>query len=1121
KGLRGLDPLKQLFWTELNYQRVNQPLSRRGWSETAADALADDPLLFAAGGQGDAFEIIYARLKSDKLLLGLERPAISRLLRDHPFALFAVSNTAQQQWHFINVKYDEDDSKRRQFRRITIGKDERLRTAAERLEMLDLAGLTDLSPLGIQQTHDDAFDVEAVQKNFFKAFADLYDNVATDIAKVPEVEGEAGRIAQLLLDRMLFLYFIQKKDWLDKKPDYLYSRFAACWHKDPKGASYYHSVLLPLFRCLSDSNADRNGVGDVPFLNGGLFEENAKQPSTELLRLARVNVKNSTFKAIFEDLLEKFNFTVTEDTPLDVEVAIDPEMLGKIFESLILQLEKDPEKDLRRLTGSYYTPRPIVHFMCQEALKEYLVGELTDEDDDAADAARVKIGELLSLPPADHLDDGQIRRLNELFSPAEAKSLRQSILDCRVCDPAVGSGAFPVGMMHEMVAMAGRLDARLHGRNVLRQRNYDYDLKKQIVEACLYGADIQEQAVRLCELRLWLSLVVDYQIDATKPFSQAIRDVPNLPNLSYRIVRGDSLLERLFGHVVQLDEMAKDAKSKQLIDSIQSDKHTYFREGGTQEKRRLELKILAKQADLAERLIDAKRAALTMCQKNLFGDEAMTAKERRAREQRDCRVAELADLKDKVTRAREHLDRLAKQKAPVDGGNPETLRRQLFRTGDAPTFMWRVDFAEVFREKGGFDIVVGNPPYINMIQMDKVEGLRDLFRSRYLTAQGAFDVFVPFYELSYQIARQAGVVSLITPNKILSAEYATALRAFFSQRTAIVHFLDASDCRPFEAAVYPVTMLIVRKPGNPDDGLDVYKATRSGSQLCIERRARCSTHLLQSFSDGIWSPILESGIDVIAQAISADSRFEDVCTIRQAASVDEAYKVFKPLLCEEPRAKGVSHKRFLISGTIDRYKNLWGTRDTFYLKTRFKKPVLKLDESALSSERLHQIRSPKIIVSGQALYPKAFLDQTGSFASGIPTVLLYDSQVPLEYLCGLLNSALYRAIYRVCWGTLAMSGGYMRFGPPQIKRLPLPEASDRSIKTIVTQVRRLMEVSEVPNHDAKLKASLEQEIDQAVLALFVIDNAAFVSAFPRECASQFDSEPQPRARRQREPTSPE
>ena len=214
-----------------------------------------------------------------------------------------------------------------------------------------------------------------------------------------------------------------------------------------------------------------------------------------------MNVKNSTFKAIFEDLLEKFNFTVTEDTPLDVEVAIDPEMLGKIFESLILQLEKDPDKDLRRLTGSYYTPRPIVHFMCQEALKEYLARELADEDDDETVAARDRISELLALPPAGHLDDDQIARLEQLFTSAEAKSLRQSILDCRVCDPAVGSGAFPVGMLHEMVGAAGRLDARLHGRKVLGRRNYDYDLKKQIVESCLYGVDIQEQAVRLCELR--------------------------------------------------------------------------------------------------------------------------------------------------------------------------------------------------------------------------------------------------------------------------------------------------------------------------------------------------------------------------------------------------------------------------------------------------------------------------------------------------------------------------------------------------------------------------------------------------------------------------------------------
>jgi aminoglycoside N3'-acetyltransferase len=128
KGLRGLNPLKQLFWTELNYQRINQPLSRRGWSETAANALADDPLLFAAGGQDNAFEIIYTRLKSDRLLLGPERPVVSTLLRDHPYALFVVANAGQDQWHFVNVKYDEEDSNRRLFRRIPVQGSPRLLT---------------------------------------------------------------------------------------------------------------------------------------------------------------------------------------------------------------------------------------------------------------------------------------------------------------------------------------------------------------------------------------------------------------------------------------------------------------------------------------------------------------------------------------------------------------------------------------------------------------------------------------------------------------------------------------------------------------------------------------------------------------------------------------------------------------------------------------------------------------------------------------------------------------------------------------------------------------------------------------------------------------------------------
>src|SRR5688572_10754482 len=138
KGLRGIEPLKQLFWSELNYQRVNQPLSRRGWTETASKALADDPILFAAGAENNAFHVIYGRLNSDALPRGLQRPVVSRLLQEHPYALFIFSNNQQTHWHFLNVKYDDEADKRRLFRRITVGPGERLRTASERIALLDL-----------------------------------------------------------------------------------------------------------------------------------------------------------------------------------------------------------------------------------------------------------------------------------------------------------------------------------------------------------------------------------------------------------------------------------------------------------------------------------------------------------------------------------------------------------------------------------------------------------------------------------------------------------------------------------------------------------------------------------------------------------------------------------------------------------------------------------------------------------------------------------------------------------------------------------------------------------------------------------------------------------------------
>jgi len=840
QNFSGSEPLKQLFCTLLNYEWLNQAISTREWPSDVSESVAEAPTVLATGGRDRDFHIIYSRLTADHLRLGAERAVISRLLPNHPHSLFIFSNAQREHWHLVNVKPGER-GKPALHRRITVAPDEHLRTASERLSLLDVERISErtgsTAALNIQQEHDEAFDVEKVEKRFFSTYANLYHKVADDIARTSGLEDQAGALAQLLLDRMIFLYFIQKKGWLDGEKDYLFARFQEHWRKDPQGDSYYSTCLYPLFLCLSDNDASYSRVGAVPFLNGGIFEESSTQSQTHKLAQSRMSVSNATFRLLFDDLLEHFNFTVTEDTPLDTEVAIDPEMLGKIFERLILQLEKNPGEDLRKLTGSYYTPREVVHFMCRQALREYLATPALAGGAEATDTARKKIDALTALPPAEQMDSDHIRSLSKLFTESEAKTLRRSILECRVCDPAVGSGAFPVGMLHEMVAAIARLDVALHGREALRRRNYDYDLKKQIIETCLYGVDIQAQAVRLCELRLWLSLVVDYELDPKVEFRQALRDIPSLPNLSYRIVRGDSLLERLFGSVVQLSEMARDARTKQLVESIQADKQAYFREGATDEKRRLELKILAKQADLAERLVDAKQKVLLAHNLSLFEE---THHDRRLRELREAQDAELEGLKSRIRAARRDIEHLSNTRLRPSRGDLDALRRQHFHTGGHPTFIWRVDFAEVFAEKDGFDVMIANPPYVRADKgPEHLAMLGEILNcGSYETLWERWDLYVPFIERAYKMLRPSGVLQFITSDAYCHAKYAERSQTWFLRNSLIYRIDFVSGLKIFEAGVRNVLFAYRRADGRPNVPLRLLHSVRFGKteQLPSDRQ---------------------------------------------------------------------------------------------------------------------------------------------------------------------------------------------------------------------------------------------------------------------------------------------
>ena len=257
QDFRGPEPLKQLFWSELNYSRVNTPLSRGKWNATAADSLAADPVLFATGGDG--FHIIHSRLPTDKLLMGQERPVVSQLLKEHPYALFVFSNKSLNRWHFLNVKYDDEVTKRRVFRRITIGPGERLRTASERIALLDLesvgADLFGLSPLEIQARHDEAFNKEPLTKDFFKHFDEALEAIKTDLEEYQRPiinSAEAYTQAQLLLERLIFLYFLQYRGWLNQDDRFLLNHLTE--HQSEPGAfTYYSGFLDKLFWTLSSA----------------------------------------------------------------------------------------------------------------------------------------------------------------------------------------------------------------------------------------------------------------------------------------------------------------------------------------------------------------------------------------------------------------------------------------------------------------------------------------------------------------------------------------------------------------------------------------------------------------------------------------------------------------------------------------------------------------------------------------------------------------------------------------------------------------------------------------------------------------------------------------------------
>ncbi len=548
--------LKELFYDRLHYDRVSETISTRRFARSVQDSLRDsEVLLLANGGVQGQFNVIYTRLSSRQIHKQQQRDVIEELLKinNYRHSLFVFSNQGQDDWHFINAKYDEKNTQRRLLRRIVVNQREQLRTAIEQIGELDLQSIgqqcgkraNELEPLEIQIQHDEAFDVEKVTDRFFNEYKLVFESVEGSIEGIKDAE-QKRLFTQKLFNRLMFIAFVQKKGWLEfnGSDDY----FKALWQdykkESPnplgKGAkredeNFYRDRLSHLFFAgLNDPEKQGDEklikiIGKVPYLNGGLFEEDASE------MVSGIVVPDGAIEDILTKLFERFNFTVSESTPLDVDVAVDPEMLGKVFEELVTN---------RHGSGSYYTPKPIVAFMCRETLKGYLKSKCAED------------GEKIDRFVDDH-------NSSDLADPEAVLNALKSVT---ACDPACGSGAYLLGMMHELLDLRACLFAsdNLGAESV-------YARKLEIIEHNLYGVDKDVFAVNIARLRLWLSLSVDG--DKPQP----------LPNLKYKLEVGDSLITP-----VAVSQLSLRTGSVQEFQRLKSE---YLTAHGKEKKAGLEKKI--------------------------------------------------------------------------------------------------------------------------------------------------------------------------------------------------------------------------------------------------------------------------------------------------------------------------------------------------------------------------------------------------------------------------------------------------------------------------------------------------------------------------------------------------
>ena len=668
---------------------------------------------------------------------------LSKFEKDYALVAFYSKEDKGADWRFsfIKLEYrselDQEKGKVKTKKEFTpakrysflVGKYEKAHTAKNQLLPL----LQNISNNPTIEELETAFSIEKVTDEFFNQYKDLYVKLFEHFENDNRVKAELektgidnARFTKKLLGQIVFLYFLQKKGWLGVAKNerwgtghkrFVQNLFEQAQHEN---ANFFKDKLQYLFyEALAKQRDNENSYYQyfdcrIPFLNGGLFEAdynwqeaNISIPST-LFRNEEKNKSGDIGTGVL-DVFDRYNFTIKEDEPLDKEVAVDPEMLGKVFENMLDITE-------RKSKGAFYTPREIVHYMCQESLIHYLDNALEEKVPKKNIETYIREGHFALENDERVATKGETKTYQYQLPESirqNADLIDKQLSSIKICDPAIGSGAFPVGLLHELVnAMLvlkphfsyDYLTQKLvhfgfEHRESVSDSRYIYRLKRHIIQESIYGVDIDASAIDIARLRLWLSLVVD---------EDDLDPIETLPNLDYKIVCGNSLIG-----------LPEDAMRDYEVEmALEAMKEKFYNITDDVEKKQLRKAI-------------------------------------------NTKIRELLDSAEQFA-------------------------------GYKIDFDFKLFFSEVWREKNGFDVVIGNPPWLALIgkQMQKYKKADESKNLKIYKEQYIFNSYMPnlyefFLQKSHRILANRGTLTLIIPDRFGFNDSSYELRKFFINNSVL------------------------------------------------------------------------------------------------------------------------------------------------------------------------------------------------------------------------------------------------------------------------------------------------------------------------------------------------